>query len=70
MLEAKGHLCDTASNGAKGLQYIQKRLELVKLAKAQMYALVLLDYSMPEMDGPQVARQLRHTLDEHSDIGV
>ena len=35
-----------------------------------MYVLVLLDYCMPEMDGPQVARQLRHTLDEHSDTGV
>ena len=31
-----------------------------------MYKLILLDYSMPDMDGPEVARQARAFFKEHS----
>jgi len=31
---------------------IQERLELTYRGEASMYRLILLDYSMPEMDGP------------------
>ena len=48
---ARGYQCETASSGAQGLDLVTKRLELVKQGKAEMYALIFLNYSLPEMDG-------------------
>ena len=42
-------------NGKQAIKAIQDRIEQVYRNQAPMYSLVLLDYSMPEMDGPQVA---------------
>ena len=32
---------------------------------AEMYKTILLDYSMPDMDGPETARQMRSLLAHH-----
>ena len=37
---------------------------MVIAGEAEMYKLFLLDYSMPEMDGPQVAIEIRKILQE------
>ena len=39
---------------------------MVIAGEAEMYKLFLLDYSMPEMDGPQVAIEIRKILQEHN----
>ena len=31
---------------------MQERIELVRAKQAEMYKIVLLDYSMPDLDGP------------------
>ena len=37
---------------------MQKRIELVEKRLAPMFKIVLLDYSMPEMDGPTTAEEM------------
>ncbi len=51
-----------AMKGTEALKRIQERLELVYKGEASMYKIILLDYSMPEMDGPQVAVEIRRLL--------
>ena len=51
--------CDTALSGCVALELIKKRLNLVLQGRAIMYKFILMDYSMPEMDGPQTAEKIR-----------
>ena len=52
MFANNGHRIDFALNGKRALELIDERLELVYAHVGTMYHLILLDYSMPEMDGP------------------
>jgi len=52
MLESKGFEIDSAVCGEGGLELVRDRSDLVKRGQGQMYKLILLDYSMPDMDGP------------------
>ena len=51
LLTLKGVSVHTAMSGKQALILLNKRIHLVQLGKAEMYKLVLLDFSMPEMDG-------------------
>ena len=63
LLEAKGVASDAATGGKEALDLIKTRLEDCYLDNGiQMYAVILLDYSMPEMDGPEVAVEMRKLL--------
>ena len=44
--------CDTANNGVTALNLVKSRLKEVEAGRALMYKVILMDYSMPEMDGP------------------
>ena len=55
MLKVKSIGCESATSGRLALNMIQERIENVALGQGKMFKLILLDYSMPEMDGPQVA---------------
>ncbi len=57
-MEQKGHLFDFASNGKHGLE----------LALQNYYDLIILDISLPGMDGLQVCQQLRQHADRHIPI--
>ena len=46
---------DTALSGPIAIELIKERLEKVLEGQATMYKFILMDYSMPEMDGPQTA---------------
>ena len=59
MIESLGHKTDSALNGNRALQTIKERLDLVKKGQAEMYKVILLDYSMPDIDGPQVAQRIK-----------
>ena len=50
---------DQAYSGNGALQKIYERFELVRVSQARMYQVILLDYSMPDLDGPQVAQRIR-----------
>lgn len=62
MLRSNGFSCDTAESGREGINLILERLDQLYSGGAKMYKLILLDYSMPEMDGPQVARAIREIM--------
>ena len=51
---------DVAHSGSMALQVIKNRMDQIKTRKtAEMYKIILLDYSMPDMDGPEVATLIR-----------
>ena len=54
---------DFAMKGTEALRLIQERLELIYRGETTMYKVILLDYSMPEMDGPQLAVEIQKLLD-------
>jgi len=62
MLETHGHSSEIASTSKAALALVERRFELVKMGQAKMYSIIFLDYSMPDMDGPQVARSIRDFL--------
>ena len=45
---------DTALSGSIALKLIEERLNKVLRGQALMYKFILVYYSMPEMDGPQI----------------
>ena len=56
MMAARGYVSiDKATNGAEALEFVTNRLK----GSRPMYRLILLDYSMPKMDGPSVSRAIR-----------
>ncbi len=55
MLYDQNIKCDCTLTGPQAIKLVESRLELLKSGEAPMYQIVFLDYSMPEMDGPQVA---------------
>ena len=66
MLEARGVMTDHALGGTQAIALFQKRIEQFKSDPATcMYKLVLLDYSMPDMDGPEVATEIQKLFKEH-----
>lgn len=66
MLEQKGYKVDCSSSGLEALYLIKERFKLVQQGKASMYKLILLDFSIPDMDGPEIARQARIFFKENS----
>ena len=56
MLNEMNLKVDCALNGRIALECVTKRLKL----KQPLYQLILLDFSMPELDGPSTAIKVRH----------
>ena len=52
MLTDLGIKTEIANGGATALNAITKRAQQVVEQGLEMYRLILLDYSMPELDGP------------------
>jgi CheY-like chemotaxis protein len=67
MLEEKNVLCDTAPGGTAAINLFKERLEKFKDGEARMYKLILLDFSMPDMNGPTVASIIRDLFDDSAD---
>ena len=65
MLQEKCIPTDTAFNGEDAITLVKERLKLVATDTAPMYKVILMDYSMPDMDGPTVVAKIRKLL-EHS----
>ena len=63
LLEERKVKSDSALNGKEAIKMVQSRIEKVYFGQASMYGVILLDYSMPEMDGPQVALEIRRIFD-------
>ena len=46
---------DSVPSSSQALNLVGRRLNEVLLGRAAMYKIILLDYSIDEMDGPQIA---------------
>ena len=67
MLESKGIMSDRALAGSQAIALVRKRIEQFKSDPTTiMYKLILLDYSMPGMDGPQVAVEILNLFKQHN----
>ena len=67
MLEEYGFTTDSANNGAEAVKKIEEllKLSLDENSTRSMYTLILLDYSMPLMDGPMVSEIVRKRFKRH-----
>ena len=70
MLESKGYKNDSAARGTHALDIIKRRHALSIKDNVAMYKIIFLDYSMPDMDGPQVSRAIRAFFNENKHQGV
>lgn len=70
MLYEKNIPSDTVLNGKDAMMLVRERLKLVRANQAPMYKVILLDYSMPDMDGPTVATNIRKLLEDPNDIST
>ena len=54
MLLNQGYYSNSSLGAIQALSLINERIDMVKKGaqSAKMYELILLDYSMPDMDGP------------------
>ena len=50
---------DSVFSSLEALNLVRTRLTEVLLGRATMYKVILLDYSIDEMDGPQIAQSIR-----------
>ena len=67
MLECKSIMSDRALSGAQAINLFRKRIEQLKSdPSTTMYKLILLDYSMPGMDGPEVAVEIQKLFKQHN----
>ena len=58
LLDAHEIKCDISLSGKQALQLIDERTKRSLEEGVPMYQIVLLDYSMPLMNGPEVATKL------------
>ena len=56
LLKAQNYESDLSLNEQKAIQLFKERVQKVKRGEAEMYKIVLLDYSMPGIGGLEVAR--------------
>lgn len=50
---------DFAISGDKAINLVKKRLENMERSNSEMYKLIFLDFSMPDLDGPQTSTAIR-----------
>ena len=70
MLLEKGHAVDAVTRGVEAIEIVKQRYALAVVNEAKMYQIIFLDYSMPDIDGPQVARAIRTFFNENWDQGI
>ncbi len=59
LLVGKNIKTQSALSGKEALEKIKERAELVKDGSSEMFKLILLDYCMTDLDGPETAKLIR-----------
>ena len=60
MMEEQGLLADESLSGKEAIELVRQRI----LNKQQIYKLIMLDFSMPEINGPQTSLAIRELCSE------
>ena len=48
----------------KAVNLVEERIKLVAQGVAEMYKVMLIDYSMPDMDGLELVKKLRTMIED------
>ena len=71
LLHNRGHECDGAKDGVEAVQMVVGAMEESRSTpSSRMYDSILLDYEMPEMDGPTAARKIRELGCDSFIVGI
>lgn len=62
MLQSLSHDPDSAEDGNSALSSVMERAQDVFAGKQEMYKLILMDFSMPDMNGTEVTRKIRQFI--------
>ena len=63
MLSELGITSDSATGGSEALKLVQMRADMLLAGEAvQPYEVILMDFCMPDMDGPTTAREIQALL--------
>ena len=66
MLKLMNNDCNHALNGQDAIQKVKTRITDVEQNKTEMYKIIFLDYSMPDINGPEVAQEIRLLIEKAS----
>ena len=66
MIPSLAGRCDFADNGRAAVKLVQQSVERCRTQPGSHYSLILLDYSMPEMDGPTTAVEICKLFSEEN----
>ena len=62
LLLGKKIMIESALSGGEALEKIKERGKFVKDGSDEMFKIILLDYCMPEVDGPETAKLIREYI--------
>ena len=68
LLLGKKIVTDSALSGNEALEKIKERAKFVKDGSGEMFKIILLDYCMPEIDGPETAQLIRAYIEQEGMI--
>ena len=66
MLESKQMKNVCANNGREALKIVKARAKLFVKQEAPMFKIILMDYSMPEMDGPTTVKNMKKLFERNA----
>ena len=56
LLQQESVCIDSAMEGKQGIKLVRERIAAVLFKQTDMYKLILIDFSMPDMNGPDLAK--------------
>ena len=70
LLKSDNFKVDTALDGVTALSMIKQRIDQFAVGEGILYRLILLDFSMPGMDGPTVAKEIQKLYQESETVTI
>ena len=64
LLLGKKIVTESALSGREAFEKIKERAKFVRNGSDEMFKIILLDYCMPEIDGPETAKMIRKYIEE------
>ena len=70
MLGLQGWACDVALQGSLGLELAERRFKMALVQEAPMYQIIIIEFSMPDMDGCEVTQAIRNIFDDEQGVTI